>query len=1212
MRKLSFHRTSLAAALLLIIALLLGSLHPSGTLAQEPPTETLSPTQEPPPAEPTSDQVFEIVPAQEPDSTALPAEQEPTVEAEPTPTPEPEAVPEVMIPNQVQGVVKLDATIAPGSLKSGDTITYTYIMTNTTGAAVNPKLRLRWVDFSETDRGGIVQFCAAASCPSESAQGGISVGSAEKLTINSQPVFQYTVSNLAAGQSARFSIRLRTRTDRYPQTGKEPTRPAGSAQLFLNDNFSSPISEDTANTQIVGPVFVPSKAVTNTAAKVYPLETVEFTISVGNATGTGDVINGRTRADALDATTVKLVDSIPLGSEFVSAEGNPAIDTQRKTLTWDIPSLLKGQTVTFKVRFKKTNTAQDCGRLSNTLYYVTSPQMPIRIGSTPYQIDGRGVSANVITPLEIQSISADPAGPIYGTESRLTIKVRNFFNQPITGLKLIYFIQSNAFYLPNTATPTPGVTPGSGTGGQIEWTFNMPAGGVDTPVTSEFTLRIRGAYTSLVANGSGLAQLVIPDSIPSSCTRTLTGRANLQPRIILSKFTDVQPISGKYYAEQGEEFPYTLEIKNQGVEDANGMTVYDAFPFKGGSNFSYVQGSAKLNGAAFRDPDVLQNGVGGRVQWEGLNIPLGNSIQISYQLRIEGNEFDEYCTVAGGVLNEETITVRSNQLCVKINPDFLVEKSANVATLSNQPQGEVKFTLKLTNQSGKSYQVGLYDELGSFSFTSQESGYASPSLGNPNNLEWPLTTLAPGQNIQAVIRTKIPNECITKDYINEARFLFVANDGSKYVVQSIPRTEVKVRHNCGTNKLEYTAAVDRPIISLQDQVKYTITIKNLNTTGELTNIDVFNILPEGFKFVSLSTEGQVRTAPTQTTRADGRVKLSWRIPTLASNASTKIVFNGRSGDIVGDFDNWVRATATNLLEATCRGICTLPITDEGETVIYSRGITAVKPLHTALPEITSADSCATPDDERTYSLSLINTNSHPYASTAVTLTLPLGLHLEDSLSLSPTKVIYETDGRTTVVWNNIIVPAKPANSSSALVKIQLQLRIGRVWDDLTAQAQISSPDGSIPRQDSVDDPTVKMCIDGAAIAKDASKLLIDPSNEFIYQISVVNPESSPLTLTVGDLLPSQLTYVAQVSGPTPTRTGSQLTWSNLSVPATNNGKPGIATIKFRVKLTGGGAGDTVRNTATVSASSGQVKSEYGSVDVKVRQRSNLYLPLVKK
>jgi uncharacterized repeat protein (TIGR01451 family) len=432
------------------------------------------------------------------------------------------------------------------------------------------------------------------------------------------------------------------------------------------------------------------------------------------------------------------------------------------------------------------------------------------------------------------------------------------------------------------------------------------------------------------------------------------------------------------------------------------------------------------------------------------------------------------------------------------------------------------------------------------------------------------------------------------------------------VVQSIPRTEVKVRHNCGTNKLEYQVAVDRAIISLQDQIKYTITIKNLNATGGLTNIDVFNILPEGYKFVSMSTEGQIRTAPTQATRADGRIKLTWRIPTLAANASTKIVFSGRSGDIVGDFDNWVRATAADLLEASCRGTCTLPITDDGETVIYSRGITAVKPLHTALPEITSADSCAVPDEERIYSLSLINTNNHPYASTAVTLTLPLGLHFMDSLGVGPTKITNETDGRTTVVWNNILVPAKPANATSALVKIQVELRVGHVWDDLTAQALISSPDGSIPRQDGVDDPTVKMCIDGAALAKDASKLIVDQNNEFIYQISVVNPESSALTLTIADQLPSQVTYVAQVSGPAPTRNGSQLTWSNISVPALSNNKPGLATIKFRVKVTGGKEGDIVRNTATTSATSAQVKNEYSSSDVQIRERSNVYLPLIKK
>jgi uncharacterized repeat protein (TIGR01451 family) len=1210
------YRRSMLLTLFLMLAIILPSAVPSVLRAQEEPTsEPTMGSEVPPEPQPTEPQ---------------PVDREPTVVSTPTPevlpTLEATSLPETATeqpatdataPEQVQGPVKFDVTIAPGSIKSGATITYTYVMTNTTSGAVNPKVRLRWVDFNETDKNGIVQYCAVVACPAESIQGGITVSAAEKLTINSQPVYQYTIGNLGAGQSARFSVRLRTRPERYPTTGKEPVRPAGSGELFLNDNFSSPVSQDTANTLIVGPVFVLTKAVAaNTPAKVYPLETVEFTVNVGNATAPGDVINGRIRADAIDATNVTLVDTFPAGSSFVSAEGNPTVDAQRKTLTWVIPQVARGQTVSYKVRFKKENLATECGVLNNKLYHATSPQMPLRTATETYRIDGRAASHPVIIPLEVQSVTADPSSAIFGSESRLTIKVRSFYNQAITGLKLNYVIQSNAYYIASSATPAPSTQPGAGLGETIEWTFNMPAASLSTPATAEFSLRVRGGYTRTVAGTSGVAKLIAPAEVPAACVKNVTGRVNLLPRVSVIHEADIEPIDGVNIVEQDAEIPITIQVKNEGAETAPNVTIFSLLPLEEGADFSYVQDSSQVNGNP-REPDEVRNGRNGTIEWQGINIPAGETITVDYQLRVKGNEFFRYCIGVGAAINDsadETVNRRSGPICVKINPNFELEKIADRATINSTPSapgGEVKFTLRLTNRSGQTYQVGLFDKLGAFTYLSQESGYAQPSPEGGNTLEWPVQSLAPNQTIEAVIRTRVPAECVTKEYVNEALFVFVGNDGTSYIVQTIPRTEARVKHNCGTNRIEYQVAADKQTISLKDVVKYTVTVKNLNSTAEIRDIDVTSVLPEGFTFESMASDSQTRTNPQQSTRSDGKIKLVWRIPQLAANASYRITFNGRSGDIVGNFDNWVRAIAPNLLEAVCRGTCTTPITDQGETIIYSRGTTTVKPLHTALPELVNADQCAEPDEERTYSLSLINTNSHAYASTAVTVTLPLGLHFKSALGIAPSRITYERDGRTTLLWTGLTVPAKPANATSALVKLQIQLIAGRVFGELETQAVVSSPDGAIPRQDGIDNPKVKICVDEAALAKDASKRVIDPNEEFIYQIMAVNPGTSAISLNIEDTLPSQLTFVGNVSGANPTRNGNQLSWSNVNVPAAANGVPGLLALRFRVKLTGGNSGDLVRNTATVTGGT-QINTEYNFIEIEIRRRSNVYLPLVRQ
>jgi hypothetical protein len=109
----------------------------------------------------------------------------------------------------------------------------------------------------------------------------------------------------------------------------------------------------------------------------------------------------------------------------------------------------------------------------------------------------------------------------------------------------------------------------------------------------------------------------------------------------------------------------------------------------------------------------------------------------------------------------------------------------------------------------------------------------------------------------------------------------------------------------------------------------------------------------------------------------------------------------------------------------------------------------------------------------------------------------------------------------------------------------------------------------------------------------------------------VNPGTSAISLNIEDTLPAQLTFVGNVSGAAPTRNGNQLSWANVNVPAASNGVPGIAALRFRVKLTGGNSGDKVRNTATVSGGA-QINTEFSNIEIEIRRRSNIHLPMVRR
>lgn len=1120
----------------------------------------------------------------------------------------------------VQGVVRLDVLVSPDKIEASKVgtedgrLTYTFVYTNTgSQTATGIVVKATWTRFSFSNKSGIWQYCQN-QCKIVSSSGP-TVTMPEDQT--SAP-FEYRVADLEAGKSGRFSVQLNTRPDLYPQTGKEPFRPAGSGQLFLN-NSSSVTSEDTASMIIVGPVFVPTKTPA-TNASIYPLETAEFILKVGNATGAGDVIDGRIRADAIDATNIVLVDAIPSGSEYVPSanDGSPTVDTNKKTLTWQIPGPLKpGQSVEYRVTFKKLDVNVTCDKLENNNYSVTSDQMPKQTSTTRYAIKGKAALVKVVRPMVIKSIKAEPGSVIYGESGKLTITVQNFYNQPINGAQLKYTVQSNAYYLPSTATPTPTSAPnGAQLGGEIVWTFNMPAGTMTTPSETTFTLQLRGGYVTRVQSGTGQAQIIAPSGVPSACIATKKGNLPLNARLQVSKLS----VTGEFYVEEGTDYSYIIEITNKGSTDATDVTIIDRLPTNSSlpANFSYVTGSAKLNGSAF-EPTSVVNGNNGSLTWTGIDIASGDQLTLEYTLTVSGSEFVTYCNRVGVVSGDENIKYVTNSVCVKINPPIGLTKTANKTT-TTLPGDQVEFTLSLQNQSGSTYQMALYDRMGFFTFVRQESSNnGTPTVNDNGDVEWGLQNVGPGDTLTAKIVVSLPNVCLTKDYVNEIWFLFKNNQGETLLVRRVPTVRAVVKLTCGTNKIEYSKTADRRRISLQDRVVYTIVVKNANTVAAISNITVVDVLPAGFTFVGTQGSGDVKTTPEQKKRSDDRMQLTWTISSIQAGKTARIIFVAKSGDIVGSQENWVTATAPDLLEAKCTRNCKT-VDDEGQVVNYATETVQVEPLHTAEPRLTE-ENCAEQGATRTYRLSLVNTNDHSYQNTVVTLTLPLGLKYVRALDKTPSPSVQRVDnGNTLVVWRGVTVPAKPENSSSALVVMEIELGVGQVWHDLPTKVETTSPDGAIPLKDGVVDPIIEVCPlepGDPSIAKEVNRATAAIGDELVYQISLVNqdPEAA-LTITLQDDLAANLTFVSDVEGPKPSVSGNALTWSDVTVPKATLDEetaeliPGTVVIRFKVRLTSGADGDIVAN--RIVASPAVMDTTYDTVQFSVVELSPLFMPLIRR
>ena len=1245
-------------ALMLTLVLLCSAALPQATLAQEPPPP--APTDEPAPPLPSEEPALPAVegdPANPEQSGELyvPPVEAPASDSAATAdaTAEPELVaPEgytppdaladlsleeladLSFPNVIQGDIKLDLVVSPARVAAGGDLTYTYIFTNTRNtAASNFIIRARWTNFKLVNAGGVFQFCKAANCPPEQA---VNATVSRETATDIETVYKIT-SSLAPGQTGRFAVVLSTRTDQYPRTAQAPKRPAGSAQLA--DSTTAPvISEDTANSLFVAPVFVLTKLRTSTPTANYANEVVEFTITIGNATAAGDTVGGAPRTDADPATNISLIDKLPGGSEFVSADGpvQPSYDAATKELRWTIPGPLNpGGKIELKLRFKKLDLPVECGKITNNVYSVSSDQMPIQTGTTRFRVSGPAANADIRTPLLVQSITATPSSPLFGTEAALTIRVQSYWNQPINNLEVRYSIQSNAFYVVSSANPAPASAPSGGAlGGDVVWRFNMPAGSITTPASQSLTLVVRGSYSAVVTSGTGVVTIVAPAGVPSACLVARGGAASFQPRLYGSKFADpseVRDSAGRYVVGRADSFTYIIKLENRGVEAANDMIVNDLMPTRNGANFSYVRGSATLNGQAYEpNPDDIQDGDNGTITWRGIDIPAGGTAELRFSLKVEGNEYVDQCNRFSFSLDPEPVRQTSlTQLCVRISPPFTLTKTANRTTIDGNNAAdnkEVIFSLSYTNRDSRAYDVALFDVGGSFEFVRMDDSSAAPVEEGVNNYVWPTVSVAAGASYQVrFVARLVPPRCASGTFNNDLVIRFTPGQGgTPYLVATAPTTRVAVVYTCGVttnlNQLSYNKAIDAAIVSTRDRHLVTLTVKNENTSTAMTNVEVSDVLPSGFSYAGMGVNSKLKDAPVVTTRADGRLRLSWKAASLAANTSTNVQFYARSGDIVGTFTNWMRATGDSF--GGVKGCGTDPlvacngykwINDEGENRLYATRDVKVEPMASLEPSIDRSTTCAAPTENRTYQIALVNTNRHAYASTTVTATIPLGLHFDGIIGSTPApKILSQNEKGTVLRWENLYIAAKPGNAGSSQLLLQVRLKLGQVWGALQPRVEASSPDGSLPKKDGILDPTVRLCDpSGPAVGLDVTKSRLLPDEEFFYVISVTNPGAAAVSFGLENTLSPKLRYLSTPTGTAPTVAGQKLSWSGLSVPAASPSGPGLLLIVFKVKLTGAVVGDIIPNRVTLT--SGTLNSDNGDVDVRVVDpRTLVYLPIMRR
>lgn len=1211
--------------LLVLITLMLAAIVRPSVYAQEPaptPTPAAAPAVgEQPEERGSTNEVFTPPPTTTPTAGATTEAIPPTATATPVPY---ERAAAGVRPQGVQGQVALDVNVAE-KVRAGEVLSYTFAYTNTstTTRASGIILDATWTYFSSTTAGAM-QYCelptqSSLPCEPQSVTGPSVV---KKLPPSgSSANWRYEIGDLNPGQSGAFVVQLRIRNSDYPKTNQEIYQPAGSGRLYLNNAFGTIISEDTANSLIIGPVLNVVKTAV-TSGRIYAASTVSdpppsdgtFKIVVGNATGQNDKPNGNLRVDAIRANGLLITDYFPIDSEFVSASPAPASiasDNLGKFVTWRFATLDPGQQQTITVTYKKLDLPNQCGTLYNSTLTATSDEYLIVGQRFNVGGDTNYAAIPVQVPLEISGFTYSPNPVYYGGVTDVTITVRNYWPKAISGMTLQHNIQTNAFFVQSSSNnPVPTEAPtGQNKGGTIKWTFDIPAGSIDAPAEKKFTFRLKGAFE---VGSRGLSLLQAPSAVPSSCLQAYDKSIEFQERVVYSKSTDADPktlLNDSFLVSRGQEFPYYIRIQNRGTTTASGISVTDLIPAETYANFTYVQGSGTIQ-VGNQTPTALQptyvapaGGNGGKLQWNGISVPGNTIVYLRYKLKVDGQDYYKYCNTATLSLGTEPVIRGDYRVCVKINPKVLVTKTivnSNTTpqlTMAN-PGDEVRFQISLTNQESTTYKLGLADYLRDFTYVRQESAGPQPSIDSSGKiLTWPVQDVAPGGSLSVVIVAKVPDICTNATYNNQALF-------SNATDLWTPLPEVIAAAQVRCSQIEYSKAADRSIVSLKDQINYTLQVRNGSGTA-VNNITIEDYLPQGFEYLKLQTTSDIKTEPVKEAQPSGRTKLTWTLATLGPQTTTTVRFTARSGDVVGTYENWLRVPPG----ALCGNGGGCKVVDN---VTYAAAAVTVQPLITMEPTI-STTSCVLPGQIATYRLTIVNTNTHQYANTNVEVKLPFGLRFYRPIGGTPKPTVtMDATGASTLAWTNLTIAAKPDNTIATQMQLEIELQVGQVWGALDTVVTTTSPDGSIPRKDSAANPTVPVCPPSPAVAKDADIYTVTKAgDQVLYQITLANTTASPLTVSVQDQLPSNFGFVSSAAGrPAPTVSGNQLTWTGVTIPAATNGKAGILILQVTVRVNSITQGGVYPNTAVVSGSAVAFNTQYATVIV--RSPARMFLPLSTK
>ncbi len=552
---------------------------------------------------------------------------------------------------------------------------------------------------------------------------------------------------------------------------------------FLKHNVSSTIDYQTLYLDVAQCEINVTKTVTNATPNVG--DKINYTITVSNIDLTDYTDPNRVIIQPPEKVSIELYDILDKRLRFVSANDthyNPETGLWSFDLPWN-----KTVSLTIEVQVRGSGNITNYANIT-------------KINGTENKY-GANVTIEVnksdIVILEVNK-TANESSVVVGDLVKFTITVNNTGTINATNVNITDEL-NDAFEF---VSATQG---GTNSSNLVTWTIDKLD--VGQPVSVEVVVRVlkAGNFTN-----TAFANSTENKTKTNGTSDNVTVIPNVE--LVISKFANVTS------AVVGDLIKYTITVKNDGLSDATGVSVWDVLP----DAVRYVSGADSY------DVDSRN------ASWTISSIVAGRSVEVYVIVNVTAAGNLSNTVFVNSSENDTVVNKTSDNVTVIPNVELNVTKSVDV--ISVKVGDKITYTITVAN-NGKSdaTNVVIYDVLDpDFIYVSGGSYDA-----NTRNVTWIIPTIAAGKSAN---RTVVVTAKSARNYTNVA---FANSDENKTLVNGSSEN-VTVNPNVGLVVIKTSSASE---VKVGENITFTITIVN-NGESDATNVVISDILNNAFEWKS--------------------------------------------------------------------------------------------------------------------------------------------------------------------------------------------------------------------------------------------------------------------------------------------------------------------------------------------------------------------------